>query len=80
MRDSACRWFIVKKAKVLRSYVKEHLQYIFLLIIFLIIHLSVNTKISHIFYDFFPFLSFFCKKERLNTNLKTETQKKVGMK
>ena len=23
MRDSACRWFIVKKAKIFRSYVKH---------------------------------------------------------
>ena len=52
-----------------------HLHHIFLLIIFLIIHLSVNTTISHKFYDFnqylFLFFLFFCKKERLNKKLKT---------
>ena len=39
------------------------------------IRLSLNTTISHVFYDFlyfFLFFSFFGKKERLNTKLKTE--------
>ena len=35
-----------------RILMKEHLHYIFLLIILLIIHLSVNITISHIVYDF----------------------------
>ena len=58
---------------------KEDLHHIFLLIIFLIIHLSVNTTISHIFFMifckyfflFFSFFFFFLKKECLNTKLKT---------
>ena len=44
---------------------------------FLMIRLSLNTTISHIFYDFlyfFLFFSFFGKKERLNTKLKTEKE------
>ena len=41
------------------------------------IRLSLNTTISHIFYDFlyfFLFFSFFGKKERLNTKLKREKE------
>ena len=46
---------------------KEHLHYIFLLISFLIIHLSVIITISHIFYDFLLifFLFNFIVKERV---------------
>ena len=43
---------------------KEHLHYSFWLIFFLIIHLSFNITISHIFYDFlliFCYL-FYCKR------------------
>ena len=47
----------------------------FLLINFLIIHLSVNITISHIFYDFLFIYLFIFVKRRLNTNLKTELQK-----
>ena len=53
----------------------------FLLIIVLIILLSVNITMFHIFYDFqdyhFYFIQFFRKKERLNTNSKTELLNKV---
>ena len=45
---------------------KEHLYYIFcLLLFFLIIHLSVNITISHIFYDFLYifFILFHYKKK-----------------
>ena len=45
--------------------------YITFFFFFLIIHLSVNPTIFHIFMIFYSFI--FCKKERLNTNLKTET-------
>ena len=50
-----------------------------MLIIFLIIHLPVNTTICHIFmifykYIYFFFSFFFCKKESLNTKLKTEKE------
>ena len=35
-------------------HLKEHLYYIFLLVIFLLTHLSVNITISHIYFPYFP--------------------------
>ena len=62
------------------DFLKEHLHYIFfLLIIFLIMHLSVDITVSHIFLIiFYKYFLFHCflYKERLNANLKTELQNK----
>ena len=50
----------------------------FLLIIFLIVHLSVDITICHIFLMiFYKCFLFLLYKERLNTNLKTELQNKL---
>ena len=54
--------------------------FFFLLIIFLIIHLSVNIVISHIFYDFLYtfFICFTYKKSKLpKYKFKNRTSKKV---
>ena len=51
--------------------IKRHLHYIFLVITFLIIHLSVNITIYHFLWFSINIFSFclFVKKKRLNTNL-----------
>ena len=63
---------------------KEHVDFLtfvlhfFLLIIFLIVHLSVDITICHIFLMiFYKYFLFLLYKERLNTNLKTELQNKL---
>ena len=63
---------------------KEHLHYIILLIIFLIIHLSVNTTISHIFSwlsrsIFFSFFFFFFVKREPNYKIKNKNKVEVDV-